>query len=340
MQKKIIRNTIAFSSAVVMLLLSACGGGSSSNYDKYYAAYSRVGANGCMDADLTVNLEMDDSTKSVTGNFKLDNRDENKTILYLELTMDGKTTTQFSDGEYLYTDAQNRKMKYKLGEKIERTKEDTAEDPANAAAAQAPAEAENAEGTAPTAPDPNGAPDPNNAPDPNSAPPSADTSAAEGTEAQSGGDAAPTFDASSFLSEFASFLDAGKIKDMGLLTPLSKLVVSETTVNGNVYSLDVNESIVSTYLDSLKSSIMADPDKLEIEKLDNFAYETTIEGDYVTNVKYAGDLVVNIDSSISPTGEDVTYTLKLEILVKFNNPGGEVDITLPSTEDYKDLSSN
>lgn len=323
MQKKTIRNTIAVSSVAAMLLLSACGGGSSSgNYDKYYAAYSRVGANGCMDADLSVNLEMDDSTKSVTGNFKLDNTNDDKTILYLEVTMDGKTTTQFSDGEYLYTDAQNRKMKYKLGQKIERTKEDTAE---------APEEAEIPEGAeAPSAPDPNGAPDPN------SAPPSGDASAAEG---QTNTDGAPTFDTSSFLSDFASFLDAGKIKDMGLLTPLGKTFVSETTVEGNVYSLHISDQIVETYLKTLTSNIMQDENTLTVEDLKNFVYEATIEDDYVTNVKYAGDMTVNIDSSISPTGEDATYTLKLEINVKFNNPGGTVEITLPSTDDYKDLSN-
>ena len=345
MQKTKFKTIVAILAAALMLLMAACGdnsgssgsgssgsgsgskGNSNSDYDTYAAAYNRVTANGGLDADIDVKLVMDGTTKTATGNFKVDNSDSEKTLLYLEVNMDGKTSTQFSDGEYLYTDSEGEKIMYKLGDKDsvpEKTKENTME---------APPEGESQEGTPGEEP---------------SAPtgPNGETPPERGSEGSSGEQPqepeppeAPTFDASSFLSDFASFIEAGKIQEMGLLSALKSSYITSTTHEGNVYTLNVSEEVVAIYLNTLASNIIQDEGTLQVKNLENFVYQATIEGDYVTAVKYAGDLNIDVSAGISPTGEDESYSLSIEINIKFNNPGEKVDIALPSTDDYE-LASN
>ena len=261
--------------------LSACGGGgSTSDYDAYATAYRRVTAEGGMDVDLSVKLNMNGTDKEASGNFKVDNSGDN-TILYLSLDIDGEHTTQFSDGVNMYTDARGQKVRYPLGEKQERVKEK--DDP-------------------------------------------------QPTEENAG---APTFDTNSFLKEFASFLEAGKIKELGLLEPLNSAAVSKTTREGNDYTLTVSDAITTRYLNTLASNVMADEEEtVEVKDLKDFTYKATVENDYVTKLNCTGSMTVLIPASISDTGAEASYDLTIDLTASFNNPGQAVTITLPSTDGY------
>ena len=287
MKKTMCKAIALLMTAGLVLGLAACGGGG--DYDAYAAAYNRVTAEGGMDVDLSASLTMDGTTKTAEGNFKVDNSGD-KTILYLTADMDGETITQFSDGEYLYTDAHGQKTKYTLGEKQsqERTKDndqmkDSQDKPA---------------------------------------------------DAQEGD--APTFNTESFLQDFASFLEAGKIQEMGLLSPITKAAVTKTTKDGDVYTLEVSNAITEKYLNTLASNVMADEEEtVTVKDMKNFTYKATVEGDYVTALTCGGDMTVDVPASINSTGEAGTYELSVSITATFNNPGSAVTISLPSTDGYE-----
>lgn len=276
------RRVLAVLLAVASLaLLTACSGGGSSDYETYATAYNRVTANAGIDADLEAVVTMDGITKNAGGNFKVDNSGDN-TILYLEISMDEQTITQFSDGEYLYTDARGEKTKYALGVKPERTQ-------------------------------------------------------GEGDEGQ--GDSGPEWDTESFISEFASFLEAGKIQELGLLSPIPQNAVSSTTKDGNVYHLTINDSTLNTYLKTFGSSVtLSGDDTVQITGIKDFTYDATVENDYVTQVVYTGTLTVEVPGSLTSDGQDGTYDLDLQITAKFNNPGSAVSVSIPSTDGYVEIS--
>ena len=152
----------------------------------------------------------------------------------------------------------------------------------------------------------------------------------EGKEEQS----APTFDTTQFLEEFASCLEAGKIQEMGLLSPLDKSIVSDTSVDGNTYSLTVSPLVLVRMESVLASSINMEDDSVEVKDLKNFTYDAVIEDNLVTSITYGGTMTVNVGEAVSGTGSDESYDLDITITATFNNPGEAVSTELPDTSGY------
>lgn len=261
-------------------ILLMTGVASANDFDVYTNAYRSVTANGGFDADLVADFTLDGVEKEATGNFKVDNSGE-KTLLYLEVDLDGETVTQFSDGEFLYVDARGEKSKYPLGEK--QGQEDSRKEPEK-----------------------------------------------EGEEEKS----APTFDTDQFLQEFASCLEAGKIQEMGLLSPLDKSIVSKTSVDGNTYTLKVSSLALARMQDVLASSINMEDDNVAVKDLEDFTYQAVIEDNLVTSVIYSGTMTVDVGAAVSESGADESYPLDLTITATFNDPGQAVTVELPDTAGY------
>lgn len=261
------------------MTLGACGNDA---YSEYAAAYNQISAKGGINANIDAKVTMDGETSEYSGNFKVDNTNN---IIYYEMTSDGQTTTQFSDGEYLYTERGDQKSKYSL------------------------------DGSKPT-----------NAPSQNG----------KGQKPEKEGEA-PEFKTSEFLNEFSSFLDAGKIKELGLLEPIDGIAVSEVTKNGDVYTLEVADSIVQKFLNTMATEQASD-DTVQITDLKNFTYEATVKDGVVTKTAYSGDVTVNVPGSLRSDGEDADYTLNFAIDIDFVSPGSAVSITLPDSSEYTEVS--
>lgn len=269
------RSVAACVLVMACLLLAGCSGGSSVDpFTTYTEAFNKVKSNGGFDADLSAQLTMDGVTTSAAGNFKVDDSGDN-TILYLTATVDGETMTQFSDGEYLYVESHDAKVKYPLGEKPE---EDSNE--------ELPTDA-------------------------------------------------PEFSVNDFLKEFASFLEAGKMQELGLLEPLQSNFVSETKVDGNVYHLTVKDQVLSRMQDTLSDTIAVDGESVTAKDLKDVTYDVTIEDGYVTSLAVGGTMTVTVPAAVSGESADQTYPLGISITAKFNNPGEAVSITLPSTDGFE-----
>ena len=273
MKKKSFWKSVAACVLVVgCLLLAGCGGGGTDPFTTYTEAFNKVKSNGGFDADISAQLTMDGTTTSATGNFKVDDSGDS-TILYLKATVDGETMTQFSDGEYLYVESHDSKVKYPLGEKQEEaSNEDLPTD-------------------------------------------------------------APEFSVNDFLKEFASFIEAGKMQEMGLLEPLPANYVSETKVDGNVYHLTVKDQVLSRLQDTLSDTVAVEGESVTAKDLKDVTYDATIENGYVTALTVGGTMTVTVPAAVSGAGEQ-TYPLDITITAKFNNPGEAVSITLPSTDGF------
>lgn len=264
------------------LLLTACGGGDA--YTSYASAYNKVTANGGMDANIDVSLNMDGTTTKSSGNFKLDTSDGNN-ILYYEMNVDGSTITQFSDGNYIYTESGGNKTKYSMKSK-----------------------------------------------------PAASSDKEKAGQKDADTDSAG-FNKEAFMSEFSSFLEAGKIKELGLLSPVDKAAVTKTSEKDGVYTLEFSDSLVKKYLNLMieNETQSSGGDTLKIDEMKNFTYKATVSKDIVTKVEYSGTIVVNVPASLMASGKDESFDMDFTIKVSFVNPGEAVSVSIPSTDDYQEL---
>lgn len=280
-QKRVNRFGVMVTTLACAFGLAACGGGANA-YDEYAAAYNKVSANGGIDADISAQVTMDGETNTYTGNFKVDN---GSNTIYYEMSADGETTTQFSDGEYLYTERGDTKSKYALG----------GSQPSGVPSSQGDGQQPNKE--------------------------------------------APEFDTTNFLNEFAGFLDAGKIKELGLLEPIAKAAVSETTKSGETYTLKVSDAIVQKFINTMAVDEAGTDDTVQISDMTNFNYKATESNGVIVSTSYSGDMTVNVPGSLMSDGNDEEYSLSFAIDVDFNNPGDAVSVTIPDDADsYTEVS--
>ena len=163
--------------------------------------------------------------------------------------------------------------------------------------------------------------------------PSGGDSGKEETKASSG-----TFNTSAFLNEFSSFLEAGKIKELGLLSPIEK-AVSSIKKEGDTYNLTFSDALVKKYLNTLVQNETGKDaaETIQIDELNDFTYTATEKDGVLTGVTYKGTLVVNVPGSLLSSGEDATYDLDMNIDIEFVNPGDSVSIELPSTDGFEEV---
>ncbi|MBQ8903658.1 MAG: hypothetical protein IJY73_05120 [Oscillospiraceae bacterium] len=152
-------------------------------------------------------------------------------------------------------------------------------------------------------------------------------------------DSDSVFDTEQFLNEFSSFLEAGKIKELGLLSPIEKAAVTDVSVENNVYTLSFSDKLVQKYLNIMiaNETQSTDGDTLNIDELKNFKYTATVTGDIVTDVVYSGVITVEVPASLMASGEAASYEMDLEIAITFVNPGEAVEVEIPSTDGYQEV---
>ena len=148
-----------------------------------------------------------------------------------------------------------------------------------------------------------------------------------------------TFNTTAFLNEFSSFLEAGKIKELGLLSPIEKAAVSSIKKEGDTYVLTFSDALVKKYLNTLvQNETGKDADEtIQIDELRDFTYKATEKDGMLTGVVYDGILTVNVPGSLLSDGEDKTYDLDMNINITFVNPGQKVSIELPSTDGFEEV---
>ncbi|MCR5138424.1 MAG: hypothetical protein K6C12_15255 [Oscillospiraceae bacterium] len=159
----------------------------------------------------------------------------------------------------------------------------------------------------------------------------------EGPEQNGENREAPEFDTSSFISDFASVLEVSKIKELELLSPIPKAAVIKTTKNGDVYTLQVADSVVQRFLNTMATEQSGTDDTVQLSDLKNFTYTATVKNGVVTANTYSGDVTVKIPASLMSNGVAKDLTLNFTINVDFVNPGKAVSVNLPSTDGFEEI---
>lgn len=149
---------------------------------------------------------------------------------------------------------------------------------------------------------------------------------------------APEFSVSDFLDEFSSMFEASKIKDLGLFDPIPKAAVTKTTKNGDVYTLDVSDTIVQRFLNNLATSQSQSGDTVQVTKMQNFKYTATVKDSVVTAQTFSGIVTVKVPASLINADSDKEYQINFTINMDFVDPGSAVSITIPSTDDFEEIS--
>lgn len=168
--------------------------------------------------------------------------------------------------------------------------------------------------------------------------PSADSESKEGSAKDDNSDG--SFETSAFLSEFSSVLEAGKIKELGLLSPIEKAAIKDIKEENGVYTFTFSEEMVKNYLNIMveKETGKSASDTVNINELNDFVYKATVKDGIITDTEYSGILKMNVPGRLLTSGEDTTYDIDLDIKITFVDPGNAVTVELPEDkDDYREI---
>lgn len=153
-----------------------------------------------------------------------------------------------------------------------------------------------------------------------------------------------TFDSTEFLKEFSSFLEAGKIKELGLLSPIEqaaiKSISSEGSADNQTFTLDFSENLIKKYLNIMieNETGKSGDNALTIDEMTDFSYVAQAKNGVITGTVYSGVIKVTVPASLMSTGEQTSYDMDFTIDIDFVDPGNAVSVSLPSTDGFELIS--
>lgn len=148
------------------------------------------------------------------------------------------------------------------------------------------------------------------------------------------------FNVTAFMEEFATMLEAGKIKEMGLLDPIPeagvKSVDTRDVSDGKEYTLHVSNNIVEKMFNTLVKEQVSDNDyALSFSNLEDFNCVMHVNKDGILNgMKYTFSTDVTVPEALTGSDEEV-ISMDVELEVEIQNPGSSVDVPEMSTEGYE-----
>ena len=147
------------------------------------------------------------------------------------------------------------------------------------------------------------------------------------------------FDLSAFLEEFATMLEAGKIREMGLFDPIPKEVVKNVTVSesggGKEYVLELPESAVEKLFNTMiEEQVSNEAYALKFSNLSDFKCTMHVNGSGVLDgMHYAGKTNVTIPGELTG-GSEETIPLNIAIDITINSPGASIEVPNPDTSGF------
>lgn len=147
------------------------------------------------------------------------------------------------------------------------------------------------------------------------------------------------FDLSAFLEEFATMLEAGKIREMGLFDPIPKEVVKNVTVSesggGKEYVLELPESAVEKLFNTMiEEQVSNEAYALKFSNLSDFKCTMHVNGSGVLDgMHYAGKTNVTIPGELTG-GSEETIPLNIAIDITINSPGASIEVPSPDTSGF------
>jgi hypothetical protein len=151
------------------------------------------------------------------------------------------------------------------------------------------------------------------------------------------------FDMAMFENQFATMIEAGKLKDIQLLEKvtenLATKVNTEKTADGKRYEIILSDTLATKVFQSLVNeqvdkNMGAATDKPKFT-LNSFKYYATENaGGYLSGINYLADVVAVMPASLTGESADKTIKMNIDIKMEVVNPGQAVAVTLPDTAGY------
>lgn len=142
-----------------------------------------------------------------------------------------------------------------------------------------------------------------------------------------------SFDMEKFMEEFSGMLEAGKIKEMGVLDPIPsryiKNITSEKSGNDTVYTMTFPEEFLKKLLNTMAKEQL-EGDYLSFDTLKDFSCVSKANSDgYIYFIQYKGYTTVTVTGDLMTSGEDETFNLNIDLQMTIQNPGTPVAVEIP-----------
>lgn len=150
------------------------------------------------------------------------------------------------------------------------------------------------------------------------------------------------FSIDGYLQEFASLLDASKIKELNIAEKINQNMIEKITKsssNGStVYDVTLATQLVNDLAASLVNSAGASSGSPNPSvNVGGFKYTTTVNGsNYIENINYTINLAVTFPAELTGGAEE-TKNIDLQLALTTVNPGQPVDFTVPDANDYQEV---
>lgn len=157
-----------------------------------------------------------------------------------------------------------------------------------------------------------------------------------------GGEGAPNektdntgFNSAKFLEEFSGILEAGKIKEMGVMDPISSKYISKITSSESgsdtVYTMTFPDEFLRILLNNMvKEQVQTSGGTLSFDSLKDFqciAKENS--NGYLYSIEYKGYTTVTVPGDYTSSGSSETFDLHIDLVMEMQNPGTAVEVVIP-----------
>lgn len=148
------------------------------------------------------------------------------------------------------------------------------------------------------------------------------------------------FDVGAFMEEFATMLEAGKIKEMGLLDPIPEAGIKSMDVSESggkkEYTLHVSDSIVEKLFNTMiKEQISNEDYALSFSDLQDFNCVMYVNGSGILDgMYYSCNTDVTVPAALTG-GSAETLNMSIRLRVDILNAGSAAEVPQMSTEGYE-----
>ena len=151
------------------------------------------------------------------------------------------------------------------------------------------------------------------------------------------------FNTEAFFQEFSGMLEAGKIKEMGILDQTPKKYVKEVTATDQgeetKYEFSFSDQMVEMFLNiMIQDQVKNGENTLTFGNLENFVYDATENKDgAIREIHYAGNIDVTVPAALMNSGEEKVFELSIDLKLEVVNPGESIELEFPDTNGYEEI---
>ena len=144
------------------------------------------------------------------------------------------------------------------------------------------------------------------------------------------------FVAERFLEEFSGMLEAGKIKQLGVLDPIDSRYIRDMEVeedeSGTYYTMTFPDEFLQALLDILTQEQQdAAETAIVFSDLQDFTCISRENSDgYLDQIEYSGFTTVTVPAELTEDGEELSFDLDIDLTIDIQDPGTAVEVEIPA----------